>query len=186
MALALLCWPAVHHAEAQTLSLGEFERYAARAKQVGATHVVITNDIPPGLWQFDTPGDPYPAWFIYQPGILKIFPPAGVRPYVDAAYAEKVAALFEARCAILRKYGLKAVYSTNEPHVLPEKFFTDHPEMRGPRVDQPNRSRTARFAPCVDNAEVLRLYREAMQLLLKRLPVCTARHSRANGPAHRG
>jgi hypothetical protein len=165
--LALL---AVAPVFAQSVPLADFERYAARAKQLGATHVVITNDIPPALWQFDTPGDPYPAWFVYQPAIMKIFPPAELRPYVDTAYAERIAALFEARCTILRKLGLKAVYSTNEPHVLPEKFFTDHPEMRGPRVDQPNRSRAARFAPCVDNAEVLRLYREAMQLLLKRLP----------------
>ena len=42
--------------------------------------------------------------------------------------------------------------------------------MRGPRIDQPNRSRKARFAPSVDEPETLRLYRESMQLLLKRCP----------------
>jgi hypothetical protein len=152
------------------VSLEDFERYAARAKQLGITHVAITNGIPPALWQFDSPGDPYPAWFVYQPGLLKIFPPAEVQPFVDTAYAARVAALLRARCQILRKHGLKAVYSTNEPHVLPEKFFAAHPQMRGPRVDQPNRARTPRFAPCVDNPEVLRLYRESMRLLLERLP----------------
>ncbi|HWB83336.1 MAG TPA: hypothetical protein VG675_04295 [Bryobacteraceae bacterium] len=150
--------------------LAEFERFAIRAKQLGATHVVITDDLPPALWQFDTPGDPYPAWFIYQPGLLKIFPPAEVAPYENRDYSEKVAALLQARCEILRRHGLKAAYHTNEPQVLPEAFFTAHPELRGPRVDQPNRSRKARFAPCVDRPETLALYREAMQKLLARLP----------------
>ena len=42
--------------------------------------------------------------------------------------------------AILAKYGLKGVWSANEPAVLPEAFFTAHPELRGPRIDQPNRA----------------------------------------------
>ena len=151
-------------------ALDAFERNAARAKQLGATHVLITEDLPPALWEMDVPGDPYPAWYMYHPGLLKIFPPAALEKYVDKTYAEKVAVLFEARCAVLRRLGLKAAYGANEPHVLPEAFFTDHPDLRGPRVDHPNRSRAPRFAPCVDQPETLALYREAMQKLLKRLP----------------
>jgi hypothetical protein len=151
-------------------SLETFERNAARAKQLGATHIVITEDIPPALWEMDVPGDPYPAWYMYHPGLLKIFPPSALEKYIDRDYAEKVAALFQARCEILRRLGLKAAYIANEPHVLPEAFFTEHPDLRGARVDHPNRSRTARFAPCVDQPATLALYREALQKLLKRLP----------------
>ena len=150
--------------------LEAFERNAARAKQLGATHVVITEDIPPALWEMDVPGDPYPAWYMYHPGLLKIFPPAALEKYVDKDYAERVAALLQARCEVLRRVGLKAAYTANEPHVLPEAFFADHPELRGPRVDHANRSRTPRFAPCVDQPATLALYREALQKLLKRLP----------------
>jgi hypothetical protein len=150
--------------------LEAFERNSARAKQLGATHVVITEDIPPALWEMDVPGDPYPAWYMYHAGLLKIFPPAALEKYVDKDYAERVAALFQARCEVLRRLGLKAAYMANEPHVLPEAFFADHPDLRGPRVDHPNRSRTARFAPCVDQPATLALYREALQKLLKRLP----------------
>jgi hypothetical protein len=150
--------------------LEAFARIAARAKQLGATHVVITEDIPPALWEMDVPGDPYPAWYMYHPGLLKIFPPAALEKYIDKDYAEKVAALFQARCEVLRRLGLKAAYTANEPHVLPEAFFADHPDLRGARVDHPNRSRTARFAPCVDQPATLALYREALQKLLKRLP----------------
>jgi hypothetical protein len=162
MAVAPLCRAAS--------GLEAFERNAARAKQLGATHVVITEDIPPALWEMDVPGDPYPAWYMYHPGLLKIFPPAALEKYVDKDYAERVAALFQARCELLRRLGLKAAYTANEPHVLPEAFFADHPEWRGPRVDHANRSRTPRFAPCVDQPATLALYREALQKLLKRLP----------------
>lgn len=151
-------------------TLEAFERIALRAKQLGATHVVITEDIPPALWEMDVPGDPYPAWYMYHPGLLKIFPPAALENYVDKDYAEKVAAMFQARCEVLRRLGLKAAYTANEPHVLPEAFFADHPDLRGPRVDHPNRSRSPRFAPCVDQPETIALYRESLQKLLKRLP----------------
>ncbi|HEX4748613.1 MAG TPA: hypothetical protein VH302_03640 [Bryobacteraceae bacterium] len=148
----------------------EFERNAREAKTAGVSHVLITEDFPPALWQFDTPGDPYPVWFIYHPALLKIFPPAAMQRYVNTEYAESVAGLFQRRCEILRRHGLKAAYSTNEPSVLPEAFFSDFPQLRGPRVDQPNRSRKAHFSPCVDRPEVLALYRQSMRQLLNRCP----------------
>jgi hypothetical protein len=151
-------------------ALDAFERNAARARQLGATHVAITDDLPPALWEMDVPGDPYPAWYMYQPSLLKTFPPAALEKYVDKVHAERVAALMQARCGVLRRLGLKAAYTANEPAVLPEAFFTDHPDLRGPRVDHANRSRTPRFAPCVDQPATLALYREALQKLLRRLP----------------
>ena len=167
--LVLCCLGATWWCRAAS-NLEVFEYNAARAKQLGATHVVITEDLPPALWEMDVPGDPYPAWYMYHPGLLKIFPPAALEPYVDREYAERVAALLAARCEVLRRLGLRAAYTANEPHVLPEAFFVEHPELRGPRVDHANRSRTPRFAPCVDRPETLALYREALQKLLQRLP----------------
>jgi hypothetical protein len=139
------------------------------AKELGATHVVITEGIPHATWEMDG-SDPYPAWYVHHASLLKIFPPKDVQPYVNLDYAARVQDLLEKRCAILRKYGLKAVWNANEPAVMPEAFFTAHPELRGPRIDQPNRSRQAHFAPSVDEPETLRMYRESMQLLLRRCP----------------
>jgi hypothetical protein len=150
--------------------LAKFEQFVVKAKKNGATHVDVTFNVPPALWQYDVPNDPYPEWYVIQPGLMKIFPNDKIRPYVDAKYSERVVALFQARCAVLRKHGIKGAYTACEPYVLPEKFFTDHPELRGARVDHPNRSRTARFSPCVDEPEVLAMYRESMQILLKRCP----------------
>ena len=160
------------HGEKQFIQqeLVKFETFAAKAKEHGATHVNITENMPPSLYQFDVAGDPYPGWYIYHADLLKVFPPARLQPYVNMEYAELAASLLEKRCEILRKYGLKATYWSGEPHVLPEKFFIDNPELRGPRIDHPQRSRTARFAACVDLPEVLAMYRESMQILLKKCP----------------
>jgi len=149
--------------------LVEFDRKAALSKELGATHMVITEGIPLATWELDE-ADPYPAWYVHHASLLKIFPPPEVQPYVNTEYAARVSAILEKRCEILRKYGLKAVWNANEPAVLPEAFFTEYPELRGPRIDQPNRSRKAHFAPSVDEPATLRMYRESMQLLLKHCP----------------
>jgi hypothetical protein len=173
--------PAIGHAQAlnasaaasstgPTADLARFERRAALSKEMGATHMSITEDLPPSLWQFNPPGDPYPAWFVYRVSLLKIFPPKELQPYVDMKYAGEIAGILAERCVVLRKLGLKAHWNSNEPQVLPEAFFQAYPRLRGPRVDQPNRSRVAWFAPCVDQPEMLRLYREAMKNLLTGCP----------------
>ena len=167
--LFLLLPAGVQAQPAWEISLELFGRKAALGKELGATHMVITEGLPRATWEADAT-DPYPEWYLHHASLLTIFPPKDVQPYVNREYADKVAAILEQRCAILRKLGLKAVWNANEPAVLPEAFFTAHPELRGPRIDQPNRSRQARFAPSVDEPETLRLYREAMQLLLKRCP----------------
>ena len=60
---------------------------------------------------------------------------AAVRPFMDAGYAARVQRIVAQRCRILGKYDLKAIWSANEPGVLPEAFFAAHPEYRGPRID---------------------------------------------------
>ena len=158
---------------AETDDLPGFERAAQQAKAAGATHMVVTGNLPLAFWEYDSPGDPYPAWYIRHPGLLKLFPPDAIRPYIPADYVQKVSDILAARCAVLQKNGLQGVFISNEPQVLPEKVFTDHPLWRGPRVDQPNRSRVARFAPAVDEPEVLQLYRQSVAALKRRCPQIT-------------
>ncbi|MEX0332394.1 MAG: hypothetical protein AB3N64_13315 [Puniceicoccaceae bacterium] len=151
-------------------TLEQFEEAAQRSTECGATHLLVTEDLPVAQWQFDSPGDPYPAWYAFQPGLLKTFPPEDIHPYINLDHAKRVGEILEQRCEILRRYNLRGVYHTTEPQVLPEELYLAHPQWRGPRVDQPNRSRTARFAPCVGHPEVLRLYSESVSRLLRRCP----------------
>ncbi|MEQ1604314.1 MAG: hypothetical protein ABL999_05540 [Pyrinomonadaceae bacterium] len=159
----------IHAQPGAQIDLVQFERRAVMSKELGATHVVVTEGLPLATWEAD-PSDPYPAWFMHHISMLKVFPPKDVQPYVNAEYAAKVSLILEKRCEILRKLGLKAIWNANEPGVMPEAFFTAYPELRGPRIDQPNRSTKAHFAPSSDDPETLRIYRESIQLLLKRCP----------------
>lgn len=159
----------VHAQSVAPISLVQFERKAALSKELGATHLLITEGLPLATWEFDDE-DPYSSWYMHHASLLKIFPPKDVQPYVNMEYAGKVVAILEKRCEILRKYDLKGLWKANEPAVMPESFFAAYPELRGPRIDQPNRSRNVHFAPCMDEPEMLRMYRESMQLLLKHCP----------------
>jgi hypothetical protein len=158
-----------HTARRETSDLVQFEKDAALSKQLGATDMVVTDGLPMATWEMDE-DDPYPMWFVDHAGLLTIFPPSEVKPYVNMHYSADVAGVLQKRCEILGKYGLKGVWIANEPAVMPEAFFTAYPELRGPRIDQPNRSRKAYFAPNVDSPEMLRIYRDSMQLLLKTCP----------------
>lgn len=148
----------------------DFEDFAKKAKEAGATHVNISNDIPLAFWQYDTPGDPYPAWYVMRGNLLKVFPPEEIAKHIPEEYRKKVIKVLEDRCKILRKYDLKAYYNSSEPSVLPEAVFTEHPLWRGPKVDQPMRSNVPRWAPSIDNPEVQKLYRKATATMLKKFP----------------
>jgi len=149
--------------------LARFEHRAALSRQLGATQMVVTEGLPLAMWEMDK-DDPYPAWFVHHATLFKIFPPAAIQPYVDMAYAARVQKIVARRCAILRQHGLTAMWSANEPAVLPEPFFTAHPELRGPRIDQIARSRRAHFAPNVDRPEMLAMYRESVRQALAICP----------------
>ena len=149
----------------------DFERFVIRAKESGATHINLSNeDLPFAKWEYDVENDPYPSWVFTNMGLLKIATPTALKPYLPQDYAEQVLSILEERCKVLRKYGMKAAFKTFEPQMLPEKVYEEHPGWRGPRVDHPSRSRVARWAPDIDNPEVLQLYRESVALLLKRCP----------------
>ena len=150
-------------------NMQEFEEFVIRAKQSGATHINLSNeDLPKSYWQYDTPGDPYPAWVVTNVGLLKIAIPEALKPYLPQEYAEEVMKILEERCSILRKHGMKGALKTFEPQMLPEEVFKDHPLWRGPRVDHPMRSKVARWAPSIDHPDVLALYRESVMKLVSR------------------
>jgi hypothetical protein len=152
-------------------SLASFESFARQAKQSGATHIVLTaEDLPWAMWQMDTPGDPYPAWAMSNVGLLKVSIPEALEPYLPKQYSETVLGILRSRCEVLRKLNLKAAFTTFEPQILPPAVYEAHPLWRGPQVDHPLRSRVPRFAPSIDNPEVLALYRESIKKLLTVCP----------------
>jgi hypothetical protein len=161
----------------QSQSLDAFDKAAARAQSLGATHMVITDNLPRAFWLYDGPPsptrDPYPAWYDYRPGLFRVFTPEPLQKYIPQEYSQSLLKILQQRCEVLRNHHLQGLWIANEPQILPEAVFRDHPEWRGPRVDQPNRSRTPHFAPCVDEPAVLALYTQSMKMIAEKCPEIT-------------
>ena len=64
--------------------LAQFDRKAALTKELGGTHLNITEGLPSSDWERD-PKDPYPAWFVAHASLLKIYPPQAVAPFIESA-----------------------------------------------------------------------------------------------------
>lgn len=151
-------------------SIEEFEHYARLAREVGATHIDVGQLPEKSWWQRPDRSDPYPQWAYINPSIFKAYIPAGLQGHIPAESQQRFIATMKKRCAIVRRLGLKAYFKGGEPVMLPESVYIEHPLWRGPRVDKPTRSRTAQYAPAVDNPEVQALYREAMAGLIRECP----------------
>ena len=80
LAALMLLAPNLHAQKEKQQELAEFESFVIKAKELGATHVNITFNVPPALWQYDVPNDPYPEWYVIQPSLMKIFPNSEIQP----------------------------------------------------------------------------------------------------------
>lgn len=152
-------------------NLSEFEHFVKLATEVGISHVSISGLSQRTDYGGEDKDSRWCEWSVYSSSILKhsnlpemgsIFPEKFIKTEIE---------FLKEKHKIVRKYGLKAAYIGTEPHWLPEKIFQKHPSWRGPRVDNPMRTRRAFFAPCVDNPEVLNLYRRAVKEIVKAAPL---------------
>ena len=155
----------------RTDNLKEYREVAQFASENGFTHMVISQ-VEPSMWQWDRDRkDPYSNWSMLQSALFKIVVPEKLKGFLPEKYAERNFDTFVKRAEILKEYGLKAVYVGCEPAWLPEEVYREHPAWRGPRCDQPRRSRHEYYAPCTDNPEVVELYRECIHKLCSIVPI---------------
>ena len=119
------------YVQMETADLEDFEKSVEIARRFGATHV-CANQIEPSMWQWDAAmnrKDPYPNWTMHRPSFFKFYVPEKLRKYLPADYANRNLEAVRARGEILRRHGLKAVYSAAiDPSYLPEQVYVDHPE----------------------------------------------------------
>lgn len=154
----------------KTADLQQFEKYARMARDAGATHVEVSHLPDYSWWQMPDRTDPYPQWVFVNASVFKLHVPEKLKGHIPAGPVDEFMTCVRQRCAILRDLGLKAAFRGSEPMMLPESVFEEHPLWRGPRVDHPARSRAAQFAPSVTNPEVLELYRESMEQIIRKCP----------------
>lgn len=155
----------------RTKNIEEFREAAKFAKENNMTHMVISQ-VEPSMWQWNKDRtDPYPNWGMLQASLFKIIVPDKLKEFIPEDFAKRNLEMFLQRAAVLKEYGLKAVFIGMEPAWMPEEVYRKHPSWRGPRCDQPRRARRAYYAPCIDNPEVLALYEECIEKLCKIIPI---------------
>lgn len=153
-----------------TANIGEFREMAKFAKEINATHLDACQ-IEQSLWQWNQNRyDPYPNWSMHRPAIFKFIVPPELKPYIPADYAKRNLDALRERAKVVKEFGFKADFWGMEPAYFPEQAYLDHPEWRGARCDQCRRARFEYYAPCVENAEVRRMYVDAVAELCKICP----------------
>jgi hypothetical protein len=155
-------------------TLKDYREFAARAAEFGATHLSVNpwNSLPRSYWEWDiNRNDPYPGWTIMCSGFFKNVGVEELEEWIPADYSRRCLELIAQRGDVLREFGLKGTFNTNEPYSLPEGVFLAHPEWRGPRTDAPRRAKRPYYSPCIDHPEVLALYRKVITKLCKAAPI---------------
>jgi len=153
-----------------TGNVDEFRRLAAFCTDLGVTHLDIS-DLPKSRWQWIDQVDPWPNWGMLQASFFKIAPPEALHRYLPSDYSHHCQEILSERGEILRQHNLKASFSGAEPMWLPEPFYMDHPDWRGPRCQYPPRARRSYYSPCIDRPEVLDMYRHAVADICRLVPV---------------
>jgi hypothetical protein len=154
-----------------TSSPVEFEKLARTAAELGATHVFVS-DLPKSIWQWRKDlSDPYPNWGMMHASIFKVICPPELAAFLPAEYNRRNLQILTERCRILKSFNLKAAFSGCEPAWFTEEVYAAHPYWRGPRCDHTRRSTRAYYAPCIDNPEVLSLYRRSVAELCRQAPI---------------
>ncbi len=150
--------------------LNEFRTYAqiaARLKRYGNVQVdlgVLAEKNPVHKVSVRSPWHEYGSYMATE---WAFFPPPKLAPYLPAEWVAKNRELLLAKVAILKELKLDAVFSGTNTQFLPESFFQQYPQFRGPRVDNPVRSGKEAFAWCVDQLDTLKMI-EWMTAELKR------------------
>jgi hypothetical protein len=149
-------------------------QYCAAARRAGVTELQVNFlALPLHPILCEDPTKVY-HWFSHYAPSLDQFAVSrlfrGVYPLpIVAANFERMRVLAEEalRC------GLRPFLYCAEPRFVPERFFRQRPDLRGPRVDNPVMSGTPCFALCTDKAEVREHYREMLTHILTAIPQIT-------------
>ena len=142
----------------------EFSILADRCSRAGVTHLTFT-EISRSFWELDDPRDPYLHWSIVHSSLFKILPPRLLSSWVPKKFAGEAQKTIRKKAMILKKNRLKGAAFFYDPMYWPESIFTKRPDLRGPCVSHPRRSIIPRYAPCIDNREVLEMFCDSFKKL---------------------
>ena len=152
--------------------LEEFEDSVAKAKDAGVTHISISR-VSRRTEYVDkdiNERNPWSEWSFMNPSIFKHYQPSELEGVYDNDFIREQMYLLKKKHEIVTEHGLKSFYASFEPLWLPNKVYVKHPNWRGARGDNSLRTTDLLYAPCVDQPEVLELYRKAVYEIVKVAP----------------
>jgi hypothetical protein len=158
---------------ASITDLNEFKNLvsaASRLKDYGRVQVNISTLADKSFYEIPPGGNPWNEYASNNPALYKFFPHPKIAPFVPAEFVMKNRKLLLEKAKILRENGMEAAFFANEPAFLPAAFFEAYPQLRGPRVDHPRRSRSPCFSPCLSVREMQEMYTGMMAEMLKNAP----------------
>src|SRR5437773_4698876 len=139
-----------------TQTVEDFETLAsqaARLKSRGRVEIAVSSLAERTLSDIPSGGSPWHDYTSCLPSLEKFFPHRDLLPFQNAEHVRKNQQLLRDKLAVVRKHKLAAVAQFHIPWLLPEAFFDKFPQLLGPRIDHPRRSRKEAFAMCVDSEE---------------------------------
>jgi hypothetical protein len=163
--------------------LNEFRQLVksvSRLKKFGTVQINISTLADKGFHEIPVGGNPWNEYASNLGALYKFFPDPKIAPFVPAEFVMKNRKLLLDKAKILNDNGMEAAFFANEPVFLPSAFFDRYPQLRGPRVDHPRRSKVACFAPCMSLKETQDMYTGMMADLLKNAPEVKAFYFKTN------
>ena len=157
----------------QSRTLEEFRTYvklAARFKPYGQVQMEISALADKSWYEIPEGGSPWHEYACYISTPWKFFPHPDIAPHLPAVWVEANRRLLLGKAKIVRDYGLVPFVYAKSTHFLPESFFQQYPELRGPRVDHPRRSKREEFTWCTDLPETRTYIRWMIMEMKKNIP----------------
>lgn len=146
-----------------------FKDFAARAAELGATHIQV-GALPPSRWQQPDRRDPYPHWPMSIAALFKVATPPELAEWIPVDATRRNLEIIVQRCEVLRELGLRATLAGNEPMFLPPEVFLVHPQWRGAECQLLVISQSPYWCPNLDHPEVLDMYRRSMAEVCQAAP----------------
>ncbi len=145
--------------------------YCAEAARLGMTHLQVNHLPDPHHVILREQPDNYYAWFADYGPALDQFVSSDLNHgiYPQELLSRNLTYLIGlAETAV--SHGIHPMLMLCEPRFVPERFFETHPELRGPRVDNPFFSDVPWYAMCTNHPVVREHYQQMMSRLMQHVP----------------
>ena len=157
----------------QSRDLKAFQVYAelaAKMKPYGQVQIEISALASKSWYEIPEGGSPWHEYACYISTPWKFFPHPDIAAHLPMDWVKANRDLMMGKAKIARKLGLIPFVYAKSTHFLPESFFREHPELRGPRVDHPRRSKREEFTWCTDLPETQAYIRWMISEMKKNIP----------------